>query len=198
MTSVCGRIVRPEEGSQMQITSVSELTTITFSVPTAIAEQARAEVTQVLDGIIATHAGHAGGPATASDHGSVFRILTPSEARSLGKSWSLPAWLLANDAERERGRWVIEHCTTQGRQVLRLFLEQPDRVDTEEIQKLLEVDAGSVPGILRAISAHCRRLDRRPCWHWIAPSDDPRGTGFIRLDEDLVEILTWGFDNPTG
>lgn len=177
----------------MYINSMSELTAMTFCVPNDLEAQAREEIHQLLDELVAAHAGD-----YASDEGPVsaaarFEVLSAAAARKLGNSWKLPAWELSNEAERERGRWVIQQCTTPARQTLRLFVERPERVNTSDIRQLLDVEARSVPGVLRAISSHCRRVRRRPCWHWTGPKEDPQGVGYVSLDDDLVEILTWGF-----
>lgn len=178
----------------MKVNSVSELTTLTFCVPTALKAQAELEVTALLDRLLDGHA-----PAqSANGIDETFQVLTPAAAKTLGNSWKLPAWKLTNDAEYQRNRWMVRHCTGDARQSLQLLLESPDRVNTADIADQVGIELSSVPGMLRGISSHCRRVNRRPCWHWVKPKDDPKGIGYAKLDDDLVELLTWSFEHLDG
>lgn len=70
----------------MYINTVSELTAITFCVPPELEALARAEVTRMLDELVAAHAGDEPPPDTTSQ----FQVLSAAAARTLGDSWKLP------------------------------------------------------------------------------------------------------------
>lgn len=118
---------------------------------------------------------------------AAFEVLEPEQAAQLGNSWRLPSWEMDNQGEQGRMDWVTDRVTDNGRTILRLLTEDSVGLTTAMIAEEVGVKRASVPPMLKAISAYCRRVRRKPCWHW-HPVED--GEGYMTTDNDQVALIS--------
>jgi hypothetical protein len=139
----------------------SEVTTISFAVPSEVALEFQARAFALLDGL--TAASHAvGGPVTPVEEVG-FTPLTSSQVQGIDV-WQLDPW---TEVDGERALWVVESLPEVPRAVLTHLCRRPDRwVSGADIGRELGLSHGakSVPPSFKSMANRCRRAGRRPMW----------------------------------
>lgn len=129
------------------------------------------------------------GPDSNSPDGRIFRPMDAAEARQLDV-WKLPEWG-SNGDDEQRAAWLLNDLHDNQRRIVASFVHHgTEDVDGDTVGEEAGYESGArgVAPALAAIALRCRRVYRRPMWHFRdSPSGD--GAGTYRMDASTQELF---------